>query len=88
MSLSMKNTPRHRNTRSCKPAAMTPEELAKLLAEHGLEQQELAVIIGYSPTTVSRWANNAHPINAGAAALIREKLASLSKGDRDAGNAQ
>jgi DNA-binding transcriptional regulator YiaG len=77
-----------RNPRGPKEAAMSPAELTTLLAEHGVEQQELAFMIGYTPTTVCRWARGVYNINKAAAALIREALDGLKKGGGDAGNAQ
>lgn len=56
-------------------AAMTPDELRKLMERAGVARQEdLAVIVGKHRITVNRWLTGKTPIGEALALLIRDKL--------------
>lgn len=63
-------------TPSSRQAAMTPKELAALIADHPGDRTNTraARMIGVNRVTVQRWLSGARPIGTAYASLIREKL--------------
>ncbi len=65
---------------SSRERAMTPKELAALIAALGENQNTRAArLIGVNRVTVQRWLSGARPIGSAYAALIREKLSQKPK---------
>lgn len=60
-----------------RPAAMTPEELKRLVAEAGYAESspaDVAKLIGIARNTYWRWLTGKTPISRGNALLVRDKL--------------